>query len=67
MDKSEYNNIPIYYCKRCLSLRIKDVPYLKDSEYCDECSSLDIGEGTIEEWSKLYEERYGYTYIDNAY
>lgn len=67
MTKAEYNAEPVYYCKRCLSLRILDVSFLDNSEYCDECGSTDIGTCSIEEWEKLYESRYGHSFLNNTY
>ena len=61
----DYNQDTVLYCKRCLSLRIMNVPMMDDSDYCDECSSTDIGECSIEEWETLYRERYGHKYLEN--
>lgn len=59
-----YNAIPVLYCKNCLSLRIRDILALEDSDYCDDCGSPDIGECSIEEWETLYESRYKHKYLD---
>lgn len=64
IDKSEYNNEPVYYCKHCLSLKIRNVPMIEDSDYCDECGSTNIGQCSIEEWEKMYKERYGFKFLD---
>lgn len=40
---NEYDDIPVLYCKRCLSLRILDISRIEDSDYCDDCGSTDIG------------------------
>ena len=37
----EYNDEPVFYCKHCLSLKIRDAG-LPDLLYCDECGSADI-------------------------
>ena len=50
---NDYNKVPVLYCKHCLSLKIRNIPRMRDSDYCDECGSTDIGECSIEEW-KLY-------------
>lgn len=63
--KEEYNKVPVYYCKHCLSLKILSVPYMGDLDYCDECGATDIGKASIEEWQKLYKERYGVDYLNN--
>ena len=64
MSKEDYNKIPVLYCKHCLSLKIRDIPIMEDSEYCDECSSSDIEECSIEEWETLYVKRYGHKYLE---
>lgn len=63
--KEEYNNVPVLYCKHCLSLKIRTIlPDIINSDYCDECGSTDIGETSIEEWEKLYKEKFGHKYLD---
>ena len=42
--KEEYNSLPVFYCKECLSLNIKTVA---GTEFCDDCSSTDIGQCSI--------------------
>lgn len=64
--KEQYNNEPVHYCKSCLSLKVKTVMVDLDLDYCDECGSTDIGTAHIEEWKKLYKERYGFDYLNNS-
>ena len=63
-EKQNYNEEPVFYCKGCLSLKIRNIPSMEDSEFCDECSSTDIGQCSIEEWEKMYTERYGHRYLE---
>lgn len=56
-----YNDIPVFYCKKCLSLNIKSVIGM---DYCDDCNSTNIEQCHIEEWEKMYQERYGYKLLD---
>lgn len=56
VNNEEYDNIPVYYCKRCLSLLIRGVD---DLEYCGECGCTDIDCVPIEEWENIYYKRYG--------
>lgn len=65
MSKEEYNNEPVFYCKSCLSLRVKQVMAGLDLDYCDECGSTDIEEIDIESWRSMYRERYGFDYLSN--
>lgn len=65
--KEEYNNIPVHYCRDCLSLKILKVAGLEDASYCDECGSTDITETTIEDWNALYKAKHGFTYLNNSY
>ena len=62
----EYNDEPVFYCKHCLSLKIRDAG-LPDLLYCDECGSADILTTNIEEWENLYKERHGFKFLDRNY
>lgn len=64
MARNEYDEEPVYYCKRCLSLNIRQMPILNHQDYCGECGSAEVGYVDIEEWNRLYEEKYGHPYID---
>lgn len=57
----EYNDEPVYYCKNCLSLRV--MPLNDKISFCDICGNTDIGKCHINEWMKLYREKYGKDYI----
>lgn len=59
--KKEYNNEPVFYCKRCLSLKVITD---QEMEYCDECGSTEIRETSIEHWEHMYFLRYGKHYIE---
>ena len=48
-NKEDYNAEPVMYCKRCISLKIKDIPDISNYCYCDDCGSTDIGECNIHE------------------
>ena len=60
-----YNKEPVYYCKSCLSLKIRNIVSMEDSDYCDECGSTNIEQCSIQEWEKLYKERYGHNFLEN--
>lgn len=65
MDKKEeYNDEPVFYCKECLSLKIKTVMHGLDLDYCDDCGATNIEKIHIEDWEKLYKERYGFNYLN---
>lgn len=57
----DYNDEPVYYCKNCLSLRIKIVG---GYDFCDECGCTDIKTAHISDWEKLYEERNGHMFLE---
>ena len=38
---------------------------MADSDYCDECGSTNIEQCSIQEWEKLYKERYGHNFLEN--
>ena len=54
-------NTQFFYCKKCLSLRIK---LIGDLEYCDKCGSTNIDEAHINYWDKLYRQKYGKPYLN---
>lgn len=62
---NDYNKEPVLYCKRCLSLKIMNIPKIEDSDYCDECGSTDVGKCSIEEWETLYKAKYGYNFLED--
>lgn len=59
----DYNDGPVFYCKHCLSLKIRDAG-LPELLFCDECGSSDISTSHIEEWENMYKEKYGFKYLD---
>ena len=63
MKKEDYNEEPVYYCKRCLSLNIREMPFAKDKDYCESCGAVDVGITDIDTWDKLYREKYGHELI----
>lgn len=52
----------VLYCKDCLSIKIKGGRGIPD--YCDECSSTDIDDCSIEEWQRMFIEKYGYDFYE---
>lgn len=58
---SDYNEEAVYYCADCLSLKVVGTPLGIDC--CDDCGSTDIRQTSIEEWEKLYKEKYGKSLI----
>lgn len=60
-DRTDYDEVPVLYCRHCLSLRVKSMDEEHDEdflEYCDECGSTDIDETDIHTWGKMYEQKY---------
>lgn len=64
LSKEVYNEIPVSYCKRCLSLRVMNLVNSDEFDFCDECGSTDIEQTHIENWRNLYKARYGFEYIN---
>ena len=67
MIQNDYDEIPVFYCQNCLSLKIRNVASIDNSEYCDECGSTNIKTTKIQEWEELYKARYGYKFLENKY
>lgn len=59
---SDYNQQPVFYCKNCLSLKIRGV---EEYNYCDECGSTDIEETSIFNWEEMYKNKFGVSYLNN--
>ena len=53
---NDYNSEPVYYCNKCLSLKIMS---FGNNDYCDDCGNTDIETTDIESWKKLYKNKYG--------
>lgn len=64
MQKESYDEDPVYYCKRCLSLSIRSMPYIQNQDYCGDCGATDVGVTDIETWKQYYRERYGHDYLE---
>lgn len=64
MEENNFNNEPVFYCKNCLSLKVKIVPGMEDLDYCDECGATSIAQTNIETWEKMYEDKFGFKYLD---
>lgn len=64
LSKEEYNQEPVYYCKRCLSLKI--VALNDYTDYCDTCGSINIDKTSIHNWEELYMNKYNKKYIEDG-
>ena len=65
-DKVDYNREPVFYCRHCLSLRVKSMDEEHDTEfldYCDDCGSTDIGQAKIHDWEDMYRKKYGKDFL----
>ena len=58
---SEYNEEPVHYCKRCLSLNVRVDE--TGEEFCENCTSTNIGKTDVFKWEKLYKEMYGENFL----
>ena len=59
--KASYNEEPVFYCKHCLSLKVRT--YNDIIDYCDDCGSTTIEKTNITSWEKMYKEKYNNTLI----
>ena len=64
-EEVNYNDEPVFYCERCMSLRVRFVQSLSNSEYCDVCGSTDIEQTNIEDWRQQFKDKYGYDHLEN--
>jgi hypothetical protein len=47
-----------------MSLRIRFVNGLPNSEYCDSCGSTVIKQANIEDWRQQFKDKYGYDHLE---
>lgn len=62
----EYDEEPVMYCARCYSLNIVHEDVI-DSDCCGRCGCTDFKTSSIEEWERLYKERYGHKFVENSH
>jgi hypothetical protein len=51
-----YNDVEVYWCNACKSLKIMNIETLLDDSikcYCGECYGTDIVKGHINDWEKI--------------
>lgn len=64
--KKRYNDIPVAFCSRCLSLKIRKTE--DNEDYCDDCGETKIRYGSIDAWTDLVKEEKGNNFvIQNKY
>ena len=61
MPDNNYNDEPIFFCRECLSIKIRYTR--EDIDYCDDCGSVDIGKTNINIWIHYYIRRYGKPFL----
>ena len=62
----DYDSEPVTYCSKCYSLKIIHEDAI-DSDCCGECGCSDMKTSSIEEWEKLFENRYGHKYVEASH
>ena len=72
MTKKEYNDIPVAYCTKCISLKVISLTGVKKIskeqiktpiDYCGNCGNTEIGETHIENFNLKYRKFYGKDYL----
>lgn len=58
----DYDSEPVKYCPRCFSLKVRYEEAI-GSDCCMDCGCSDIAEASIEEWERMYRNRYGAAYV----
>lgn len=59
----EYDSEPVMFCSKCYSLNIVHEDVI-DSDCCGECGCSDLKTASIDEWEKLYKQRYGHKFVE---
>lgn len=65
--KEDYNNIPVHYCRECLSLKVMRVAGIEDAAYCEDCGCTNTCEASIEEWDNLYKAKNGFSFLEREF
>lgn len=70
VENNEYNDIPVIYCRDCLSLDVRNfIPpseteqvegVLDDADFCYTCGSTNLAVATIKEYIELFNKKYGH-------
>lgn len=55
LNKEEYNSIPVYFCRKCLSLKILSLS--QEVGYCDDCGSTEIDTTDISTWKDMKDKK----------
>lgn len=63
--RNEYDDEPVLYCKRCLSLKIKSTDGDENNDYCADCGSTIIHKAPLEAWDMLYQRMYHKPFLSN--
>lgn len=64
MEKQEnFDQEPVAYCAKCYSLNIIHEEVI-DSDCCGECGCSDIRTTSIDEWEKMYVNRYKHKFVE---
>lgn len=58
-----YNEEPVTYCSKCYSLKIIHEEAIH-SYCCGDCGCSDLKSSSIEEWEKLFKNRYGHKFVE---
>jgi hypothetical protein len=61
--RDEYENEPVHYCGKCLSLNIKHFSEI-NLDVCIECGDSETKKAPPEIWNKLYTDLYGDSFLD---
>tara|TARA_R110000851_G_scaffold71614_3_gene159202 strand:+ start:5521 stop:5742 length:222 start_codon:yes stop_codon:yes gene_type:complete len=65
MTKEEYNDVPVSYCTKCISLKVitltgmDNLKFDTPEHYCSNCGNAEIGETHIENFKLKYQKFYG--------
>ena len=61
MTKEEYNKVPLMYCQKCLSIKVKEE---EGYSICGDCGNDTFEEDVINDWEYRFKLRYGVSYLE---
>ena len=64
MEYFNYDDEPVHYCDRCLSLKVMYLDEDSDDTYCGDCGCTEIKETNIHVWKNMYKNKYKHNYLN---
>lgn len=61
--KENFDSEPVIFCSKCYSLNIVYEDAI-GADCCGDCGCSDMQTATIDEWERLYQKRFGHSFVE---